>query len=97
MAASLYRQLVTRVLEVSSPTVAKLAKLYENTLSYEGLDTSRTELTPEVVRTADGVVIIPDHREFNYPMVVQNDADFIVDARNAPRGLPVPSGRIIRL
>ncbi|MGE0823693.1 MAG: nucleotide sugar dehydrogenase [Candidatus Binatia bacterium] len=31
MAALLYRQIVTRVTEVSNPTVAELAKLYENT------------------------------------------------------------------
>jgi UDP-N-acetyl-D-glucosamine dehydrogenase len=65
-------------------------------LAHEGLDTPRTELTPEVARAVDGVVIVTDHREFDYPMVVQN-ADFIVDARNATRGLTAPDGRIIRL
>lgn len=69
---------------------------FVHSLSHEGLETPRTDVTPEVVQAADGVVIITDHREFDYPMVVQN-ADFIVDARNATRGLTAPDGRIIRL
>lgn len=69
---------------------------FVHSLFHEGLETPRTDVTPEVVQATDAVVIITDHREFDYPMVVQN-ADFIVDARNATRGLAAPDGRIVRL
>jgi UDP-N-acetyl-D-mannosaminuronate dehydrogenase len=42
------------------------------------------------------VVVITDHKEFDYPMIVQT-ADLIVDARNATRGLSAPDSRLIRL
>jgi UDP-N-acetyl-D-glucosamine dehydrogenase len=66
------------------------------TLSHEGLDVAQLELNAEKVQACDAVVILTDHREFDYKMVVQA-ADLIVDARNATRGLPAPDGKIIRL
>jgi UDP-N-acetyl-D-glucosamine dehydrogenase len=65
-------------------------------LAHEGLSVAHVELTPEIVCASDAVVILTDHREFDYPMVVQL-AGLIVDARNATRGLTAPDNRIIRL
>lgn len=65
-------------------------------LSHEGLNAPRIDFTAEAIRAADAVVILTDHKEFDYPMVVQM-ADFIVDARNATRGLNAPGDRIVRL
>ena len=44
------------------------------------------DLTEQVVRTADCVVITTDHQNVDYDMVVRN-AQLVVDTRNATRGL----------
>jgi UDP-N-acetyl-D-glucosamine dehydrogenase len=49
-----------------------------------------------VVRQSDAVLILTDHREFDYQMVAET-ADLVVDTRNALRKLSVPKERIIRL
>ena len=54
------------------------------------------DLEVEVVLQSDAVLILTDHREFDYPMVVET-ADLVVDTRNALRHLSVPQERIIRL
>ncbi len=69
---------------------------FVNTLSHEGLDLLRVDLSADIVRRQDAVVILTDHHEFDYRMVVEN-ADFIVDSRNATRGVAAPQGRIVRL
>jgi UDP-N-acetyl-D-glucosamine dehydrogenase len=66
------------------------------TLVHEGLEVERVELNAETIRRCDAVVILTDHRQFDYQMVVQT-ADLVVDARNATRGLSAPEGKIIRL
>jgi UDP-N-acetyl-D-glucosamine dehydrogenase len=66
------------------------------TLAHEGLELSRVELKGDLVRRQDAVVILTDHREFDYGLVVDN-ADLIVDSRNATRGIPAADGRILRL
>ncbi|MES1262208.1 MAG: nucleotide sugar dehydrogenase [Acidobacteriota bacterium] len=48
----------------------------------------------DVVRTADCVVIVTDHKQFDYKALV-NDASLIVDTRNALKG--VQSEKIFRL
>lgn len=65
-------------------------------LQHEGLTVPRVELNAEVVRQSDAVLVLTDHREFDYRMVVET-ADLVVDSRNATRGLSAPAGRIIRL
>src|SRR5215470_1097796 len=69
---------------------------FVSTLSHEGLDLPRVDLSVDMVRRQDAVVILTDHREFDYRMLVEN-ADFIVDSRNATRGVIAPQGRIVRL
>jgi UDP-N-acetyl-D-glucosamine dehydrogenase len=65
-------------------------------LLHEGLEIPRVTLDAAVVRQSDAVLILTDHREFDYPMVVEN-ADLVIDSRNATRGLIAPEGRVIRL
>jgi UDP-N-acetyl-D-glucosamine dehydrogenase len=54
------------------------------------------ELTVETVRQSDAVLILTDHPDFDYPLVVRM-ADLIVDTRNALRNLSVPKERLVRL
>jgi len=65
-------------------------------LAHEGLCAERVEVEPEVVRQSDAVVILTDHAEFDYPLVVQL-ADLVVDTRNALRAFSVSKERVIRL
>lgn len=69
---------------------------FVSTLMHEGLDLPRVHVDTEVVRRQDAVVILTDHREFDYRMVVDN-ADLVVDSRNATHGLSAAEGRIVRL
>lgn len=65
-------------------------------LPHEGLCAERVDLEVEIVQRSDAVLILTDHREFDYQMVVTM-ADLVVDTRNALRNLSVPQERIIRL
>jgi len=65
-------------------------------LAHEGLAAERVELEAEVVRQSDAVLILTDHQEFDYQLVVQ-EADLVVDTRNALRHFTVPQERLIRL
>jgi UDP-N-acetyl-D-glucosamine dehydrogenase len=53
-------------------------------------------LEAEVVRQSDAVLILTDHPEFDYQLVVE-EADLVVDTRNALRDFSVPRERLIRL
>lgn len=53
------------------------------------------ELTPQSLREADCVVLVTNHAEFDYPMIVDN-ARVIVDSRNALQNHK-GSARVIRL
>lgn len=66
------------------------------TLTHEGLDLPRVNVDADLVRRQDGVVILTDHREFNYRLIVDN-ADLVVDSRNATRHVTAPNGRVLKL
>jgi UDP-N-acetyl-D-glucosamine dehydrogenase len=51
----------------------------------DGLDMTSVELTPEVLRGSDAVVIVTDHTAVDYDMV-RAEAPLIVDTRNALKG-----------
>jgi UDP-N-acetyl-D-glucosamine dehydrogenase len=53
-------------------------------------------LTVESLRWSDAVLIVTDHREFDYELVVR-EGPLVVDTRNATRGLVAPADRIVRL
>jgi UDP-N-acetyl-D-glucosamine dehydrogenase len=69
---------------------------FVTTLAHEGLDLPRVSLGADVVRRQDAVVILTDHREFDYRLVVEQ-ADLVIDSRNATRGIAAPQGRVMRL
>jgi UDP-N-acetyl-D-glucosamine dehydrogenase len=76
--------------------VVHYADPFVASLEHEGFSTPCVAATPETIRSADAVVIVTDHKEFDYRMIVQT-ADLIIDARNATRGIAAPEGRLIRL
>ncbi len=55
-----------------------------------------TELTAELLATADCVVIATSHRAFDFGMVADN-ARVVVDARNALKNIPPSKALVIRL
>jgi UDP-N-acetyl-D-glucosamine dehydrogenase len=69
---------------------------FVSTLAHEGLEVPRVNVDADLVRRQDGVVILTDHREFDYRLVVDN-ADLVIDSRNATRSITAPQGRVIKL
>jgi UDP-N-acetyl-D-glucosamine dehydrogenase len=69
---------------------------FVTTLAHEGLDLPRVDLNAEIVQRQDAVVILTDHREFDYRMVVEH-ADLVIDSRNATREVAAPAGRVVKL
>jgi UDP-N-acetyl-D-glucosamine dehydrogenase len=66
------------------------------TLTVRGQTLCAAALTSELLRSADVALILTDHRQFDYRMIVAH-APLIVDSRNATRGLDTTSGRIVSL
>ncbi|MBP6804458.1 MAG: nucleotide sugar dehydrogenase [Chloroflexi bacterium] len=66
-------------------------------LAHEGFDLQSVDLTAETLAAADCVVIVTDHRDFDYHCVAENAA-VIVDARNAlAQHGAVARGRVVRV
>jgi len=57
---------------------------------------SSQELTPELVRSVQCVVITTDHSSFDYEMVLEN-ANLIIDTRNAYGARGIKSEKIIKI
>lgn len=53
------------------------------------------ELTPEVVRSADAVVIVTDHKNVDYPLILDN-AKLVVDTRNVTAPYRRPEHLVVR-
>ena len=68
---------------------------YVDDLTHEGLACERVELTAEALQTADCVVIVTNHKVYDWAFIGEH-AGLIVDTRNALAGLPV-SGRVVSL
>jgi UDP-N-acetyl-D-glucosamine dehydrogenase len=66
-------------------------KFTENGHAFEGVD-----LTPERLAAADAVVIVTDHSTVNYQEVVDN-AELVIDTRNATRTLKPSKARLVAL
>ena len=62
----------------------------------DGVPLKAVEPTRETVSTADCVLILTDHPEFDYRRIVET-ASLVVDTRNATWGMPAPEGRIVTL
>jgi UDP-N-acetyl-D-glucosamine dehydrogenase len=54
------------------------------------------KLDADALRWADVALILTDHAEFDYGMVLQ-EAPLVIDTRNATRGLVAEPGRLVRL
>jgi UDP-N-acetyl-D-glucosamine dehydrogenase len=54
------------------------------------------EVTASELARADGVLILTDHPEFDYALVV-DAAPLVIDARNATTGLTATADRVVRL
>ncbi len=54
------------------------------------------EVTDAELSGADCVLILTDHREFDYAQVIEHSA-LVIDTRAATWGLPAPTDRVIRL
>jgi UDP-N-acetyl-D-glucosamine dehydrogenase len=92
-----------------SPALEIIATLQEKgaTVSYtdphvpslvleHGHTMKSVELTKQRVAAADCVVIVTDHVDFDYRKIVDN-AQLVVDTRNATWGLDVPRERVVTL
>jgi UDP-N-acetyl-D-glucosamine dehydrogenase len=66
-------------------------KFTENGHAFAGVD-----LTADRLAAADAVVIITDHSNVNYQDVVDN-AELVIDTRNATRGLKPSKARLVAL
>lgn len=66
------------------------------TFREEGHTFTGVELTDDVLRNSDAVVIVTDHDSVDYQRVVDL-APVVVDARNATKGLKSDHGRIVPL
>lgn len=62
----------------------------------DGVELKAVQPTKLTVAAADCALILTDHREFDYPRIVES-ARLIVDTRQATRGIPAPPDRVIRL
>ena len=70
---------------------------YVSKIILRGVDTYHSEtLTSSVIESVDCVVILTDHSNIDYNMIVQY-ADVVVDTRNATRSIPIGSNKIIKL
>jgi UDP-N-acetyl-D-glucosamine dehydrogenase len=53
-------------------------------------------LTAEIIAATDAVVVVTDHRNVDYQLVMDN-ATLIVDSRNVTRGLTRTKARVVSL
>lgn len=68
---------------------------YVEDLTHEGLNCERVELTAEALQTADCVLVVTDHRAYDWAFVGEQ-ARLIVDTRNALAGVAT-RGRVVGL
>lgn len=62
-------------------------------IEYAGIKS--VQLTPEVIQSYDAVLVVTDHSDVDYNMVVQN-ARMVVDTRNACDGISDPDNKVIK-
>jgi UDP-N-acetyl-D-glucosamine dehydrogenase len=69
---------------------------YVPTIMLGGALLKSMELEPETLAAVDCVVILTDHPQVDWSLVVEA-APLVVDTRNATAGLPAPPGRVVVL
>jgi UDP-N-acetyl-D-glucosamine dehydrogenase len=86
---------VIRLLEEQGATVA-FHDPFIGSFREDGHLRSSVELTPDLVASTDAVVVITDHGNVDYQMVMDH-ALLIVDSRNVTRGLTQTKARVVSL
>jgi UDP-N-acetyl-D-glucosamine dehydrogenase len=76
--------------------LVRYADPFVPSLAVPGQTLTATPLSADLLRWSDAVLILTDHREFDYSLVV-SEAPLVVDTRNATAGLTTTQGRIVRL
>ena len=80
------------LVEYHDPFIARLPK----TRSHGGLaGLESVSLTPEIVAAYDAVLIVTDHSEVDYRMIVDH-AQLVVDTRNATANIPGADGKVVK-
>jgi len=69
---------------------------YVPRIALDGAELRSVAADDAALKTADCVVILTDHPEFDYPRIAEL-ASLVVDTRNATWGLGTPRAQIIRL
>jgi len=65
-------------------------------IGYNGSQLSAVPADEAAIKGADCVVILTDHKEFDYDRIA-GDASLVVDTRNATWGILNPKAEVIRL
>jgi UDP-N-acetyl-D-glucosamine dehydrogenase len=69
---------------------------YVPSIAVSGQVLKAADVTADVLRAADCVLILTDHAEFDYRQVVET-ASLVIDTRDATGGIQAPAGRVVRL
>ncbi len=69
---------------------------YVPSLSHEGLDLHSVDLTDDLLRSVDCVVIVTDHSSFDYARVAAQ-SHIVVDTRNALKNIQDPAAKVVLL
>ncbi len=69
---------------------------YIRDLRHEGLDMDAVELTPDLLRSVDCVVIVTDHSAYDWNMIAEHSR-LIVDTRNALKQVKSPKAKVVLL
>lgn len=72
------------------PFVPRFPRLRGHDLALESV-----ALTPDTLAASDAVIIVTDHSQVDYRMVIEH-APLVVDTRNATDGLQAPPGRVVK-
>lgn len=69
---------------------------YVPSVEVAGQEFNSVDLTPEMIRQFDVIVIATAHQKYDISMIVEN-ANYIVDTRNATKGFKIAADKITRL
>ncbi len=65
-------------------------------IEINGLEFHSQKLSPATLKAADCILILTDHREFDYQEVIDSDT-LVVDTRDATWGIPSAEHQVVRL
>jgi len=101
-----YKNDVNDVRESPAIDIWKLLEKEKAKLSYHdpyipdielgGSGVKSRPLTKNLLKEADCVVIVTNHRLFNFQEIV-NESLLVVDTRNATKGLKIPAGKVFKI